>query len=180
MTRTFALTYTISIRAKEAMSDREVRFIEGGTGCELYKLLIPQEWLPVVGAFIRRIRMTAIKYTKATVSLPVNPTSLPATLASEHPIRNMTSYTNKQLDEFNKESLVRDEVFELSKKYPKKLFREFMNEEAKGRVENGGKIWRNNIFGNRKRAYGDYLFAQDRDMFNNNYRLWLIEKKNTK
>jgi hypothetical protein len=35
----------------------------------------------------------------------------------------------------------------------------------------------NNKYGNRKRAYGDYLYNQDREKFNVNYEEWKLEQQ---
>lgn len=84
--------------------------------------------------------------------------------------------SNKELVAWHDVHKQRDGVMHLVKKFTRKMFREEMNETAKGRVDAGGKAWRNNIYGNRKRAYGDYLYTQDRDMFEDDYRRWLISK----
>lgn len=60
------------------------------------------------------------------------------------------------------------------------MFRELLNKESQGRVDEGGSIWKNDKYGNTKRAYGDYLYSQDREMFNLNYQEWLAEKKDEK
>ncbi len=88
--------------------------------------------------------------------------------------------TNKELTLAHLEYIKKDGVFELSKRFTMKMFREELNRESGQRPEDGGKSWRNNVFGNRKRAYGDYLFRQDRDMFMDNYRRWLLSKVATK
>ena len=51
--------------------------------------------------------------------------------------------------------------------FTKKQFRELLNKEAP--VAN--RPWKSHRFGNTKRNYGDYLYAQDRDMFEQNYQL---------
>ena len=54
-------------------------------------------------------------------------------------------------------------------KRTKKAFRQYLNEQA----EKHGYKHKNFRFGQRVRPYGDYLYAQDRDMFNENYGRWL-------
>ncbi len=51
-------------------------------------------------------------------------------------------------------------------KITKKMFRELLNEQF------GFKNWKHNRYQNTKRPYGDYLYAQDRDMFNVNFAEW--------
>jgi hypothetical protein len=52
-----------------------------------------------------------------------------------------------------------------------KAFRDYLNHNFGGRVDDPsfqGTPWRNNQYHQAKRAYGDYLYSQDRDMFNEN------------
>lgn len=55
----------------------------------------------------------------------------------------------------------------------KKQFREYLNrwDEARG---DKAKTFRSHRFHQAKRFYGDYLYAQDRDMFNDLYRRWQL------
>ena len=58
-------------------------------------------------------------------------------------------------------------------KKTKKVFRELLNRqdtESKNPIS-----WKNNQYGQRKRLYGDYLYAQDRIKFDVNYEEWLKE-----
>lgn len=61
-------------------------------------------------------------------------------------------------------------------KLTKKLFREFLNRDsdkwAKERNEAGHSKWSNHRLGNRRRPYGDYLYAQDPEMFNMHFEMW--------
>ncbi len=57
-------------------------------------------------------------------------------------------------------------------KKTKKEFREYLNREYPAEVE------RYNVkeqYGSRTRAYGDYLYNQDRIKFNINYQEWLTK-----
>lgn len=51
----------------------------------------------------------------------------------------------------------------------KKMFRELLNEADKKNPVN----WKHNQYHQRTRLYGDYLYNQDRDMFDENYGRWL-------
>jgi hypothetical protein len=86
----------------------------------------------------------------------------------------------KELVRLHEQSMERDGVLSLTKiKGTRRAdFRRLLNERADGRVPEGGKSYRNHVFGNRVRAYGDYLYACDRDMFEDNYRRWLLGDKN--
>lgn len=83
--------------------------------------------------------------------------------------------TNKELTASHVASM-EPHLLELSKTSTRKMFREKMNAEANGRVDQGGVSYHTvGEHKNRKRAYGDYLFAQDRDIFECSYRRWLKE-----
>ena len=91
--------------------------------------------------------------------------------------------TTKELVQAHDKNKAEDGVLHLVKVYTRKMFREHLNAEAEigandGINAGGHASYRNHVFGNRKRAYGDYLYHQDRDMFEDNYRCWLSEKKN--
>ena len=58
----------------------------------------------------------------------------------------------------------------MTKKLTKKAFREILNKECGKHVGPIGGNGQN--YGNRTRPYGDYLYAQDRGMFN-----WLYEQE---
>ena len=60
----------------------------------------------------------------------------------------------------------------MEKKKTKKQFREYLNKQ----FANDSK-WKHNRFHQRTRQYGDYLYFQDKVMFNVNYSEWL-ELKN--
>jgi len=85
--------------------------------------------------------------------------------------------TTKELVRLHNEDLERDGLMALAEIYSLKMFRDELNAEVKGRPADGGYQYRNFAFTNRKRAYGDYLYYQDRDMFECNYRDWLLKKK---
>lgn len=59
-------------------------------------------------------------------------------------------------------------------KKSKKAFREYLNKEFS--MAKGFK-WKHNQFHQRTREYGDYLYNQDRVMFNVNYEEWLKDEK---
>lgn len=52
-------------------------------------------------------------------------------------------------------------------KLTKKMFREQLNKEFPA-----AKSYKNNQYTNRVRPYGDYLYSQDREMFNVNFEDW--------
>lgn len=54
----------------------------------------------------------------------------------------------------------------------KKDFRDFLNKLE----EKDGYKWHNGRYGATKRKYGDYLYSQDRDLFECNYSDWLCKK----
>jgi hypothetical protein len=83
--------------------------------------------------------------------------------------------TTKELVELHNEDLKRDGLFEksVSAGTTRADFRRALNASLGGRVEEGGRQYRNHVYGNRSRAYGDYLYRQDRDMFENDYHQWL-------
>lgn len=49
-----------------------------------------------------------------------------------------------------------------------KQFRKYLNEEFKDSK------WKHNRFHQRTRGYGDYLYYQDRDMFLDNFKRWVV------
>lgn len=73
---------------------------------------------------------------------------------------------SKDLEPLAKEARKYKSAEEFAKNLSPANYRRFLNELSKGRVEEGGVVHKNNQYGNRKRAMGDYLYNQDRDMFN--------------
>jgi hypothetical protein len=55
-----------------------------------------------------------------------------------------------------------------------KAFREYLNEQER---QIGSSLHRHNQYQQRKRAYGDYLYFQDRDKFNVEFEEWIKSKQ---
>ena len=55
-------------------------------------------------------------------------------------------------------------------KTTKKAFREYLNQLCKD-----GNKWKNGVYSQRKREYGDYLYHQDKEQFEVQYKKWLEE-----
>jgi hypothetical protein len=58
-------------------------------------------------------------------------------------------------------------------KFTKKAFREFLNKQEQ---EIGGPLHRHGVYHQRKRAYGDYLYFQDRDKFDVDFAEWVAKQ----
>ena len=57
----------------------------------------------------------------------------------------------------------------------KKAFREYLNQQDL--TSRNPISWKNNRYHQRTRLYGDYLYSQDKIMFDVNYQEWLNEKE---
>jgi hypothetical protein len=57
-------------------------------------------------------------------------------------------------------------------KITKKAFREYLNS-----FDDGEPTYRNGRYHSTKRAYGDYLYAQDPEMFNVQFKEWKVEQE---
>ncbi len=55
----------------------------------------------------------------------------------------------------------------------KKAFRELLNQRDQADLLAGNGRWKNKKRGPVSRFYGDYLYAQDREMFNLEYSEWV-------
>jgi len=87
----------------------------------------------------------------------------------------------KALVALHDENKRRSGVLELTRTYTRKMFRAHLSAESQAWAQSknaaGHGAWKNGSYRNSKRPYGDYLFHQDRDMFEDLYRLWLVEIK---
>lgn len=82
--------------------------------------------------------------------------------------------TKQEIVQYSEERIVEMGLKELSQKHTRAMFRQYLNVEYGGRVDQGADYQhKNNEFVQRKRAYGDYLYNQDRSMFETIYREWL-------
>lgn len=59
------------------------------------------------------------------------------------------------------------------REHTKKAFREYLNTLNSPAVN----PWRNGRYAQRTRLYGDYLYAQDREMFDFEYDAWLAKQR---
>lgn len=60
----------------------------------------------------------------------------------------------------------------MQKQFTKKAFRELLNSQQEKYKSTNHK---NGVYHQLKRLYGDYLYHQDREKFDVNYKEWLVE-----